>query len=237
VEICRVPVPSDGPESALPGQAGRDVCARRRGCRHTAGRSPERGSRPVAPSWWTSRPHSSREASHESRSRTVGEINSGTDRTVPASVIRAAMQAARVGGRPQPCLHDRQTVTHCSLRCVAFDTRYPICTGSVPSVRSNGSAQIGVFCRVGFDVFWRMHGEIRQLDGPITLSYDRYRSGLRDRPVPRASTALISLSSRQPSNATTSALTTNGHRVWCPAASLLSDSILWLDRVLGGTDG
>jgi hypothetical protein len=41
--------------------------------------------------------HSWREANHESRSRTVGEINWGTDRTVPASVIRAAM---RRPGRP-----------------------------------------------------------------------------------------------------------------------------------------
>jgi hypothetical protein len=54
------------------------------------------------------RAHSSREASQESRSRTVGEINSGTDRTVPASVICAAMQAARADGRPRPCPHYRQ---------------------------------------------------------------------------------------------------------------------------------
>src|SRR5208282_4332457 len=36
----------------------------------------------------------------------------------------------------------------------------PFCTGTVPSVRSVGGAQNGIFCRVG--IFWRMRGEIQQ---------------------------------------------------------------------------
>jgi hypothetical protein len=30
----------------------------------------------------------------------------------------------------------------------------PFCTGTVPSVRSVGGAQNGIFCRIGLAIFW-----------------------------------------------------------------------------------
>jgi hypothetical protein len=39
----------------------------------------------------------------------------------------------------------------------------PLCTRRIPSVRSAGGAQNGIFCRVAYLlVFWRIHGEVQQ---------------------------------------------------------------------------
>jgi hypothetical protein len=51
----------------------------------------------------------------------------------------------------------------------------PICTGTVPAVRSVEGAQIGIFCRVG--IFWRMRGEVQQR-GTVVPGHGEYDSGL-----------------------------------------------------------
>ena len=80
--------------------------------------------------------------------RQTGDERASGRRLGGASVIRAAMQAARVGGRPRPCLHDRQTVTHCSLRCVAFDRRYPPYLRASSPTRACGCSRPRTYSRI-----------------------------------------------------------------------------------------
>ncbi len=54
------------------------------------------------------------------------------------------------------------------------------CTGTVRSIRSIGGAQNGIFCRIGFTIFWRMRGQVRQ-PGTSAPGHDMEDSGLRDR--------------------------------------------------------